>query len=40
MKSDVEKKIAARAVAAFDDIVPGPENKTRHKILNTIRWSL
>jgi len=37
MKSDVEKKIEARVVAAFDDIVPGPDAKARHEILNGVR---
>ena len=37
MKLDVEKKIDARVVAAFDDIVPGPDAKTRQEILNGVR---
>ena len=37
MKLDVENKIAARVVAAFEDIVPGPDAKARQKILNGVR---
>lgn len=37
MKSDVEKKIDARVVAAFEDIVPRPDAKARQEILNGIR---
>ena len=34
---DVERKIDARVVAAFDDIVPGPDAKTRQEILDGVR---
>jgi len=37
MKLDVEKKIDARVLAAFDGIVPGPDAKARQVILNTVR---
>ena len=37
MKLDVEKKIDARVLAAFDGIVPGPDAKARGEILNTVR---
>jgi hypothetical protein len=37
MKSDVERKIDARVVAAFDDIVPGPDAKTRQEALDGVR---
>jgi len=33
MKADIEKKINARATAAFEDIVAGMSNKTRNEIL-------
>ena len=37
MKLDVEKKIGARVVAAFEGIVPGPDAKARQEILNGVR---
>jgi hypothetical protein len=33
MKSDVEKTIDARVVAAFDDILPGSRSSVRQEIL-------
>jgi len=37
MKSDVAKKIDARVVDAFDDIVPGQGTKARQEVLNGVR---
>ena len=37
MKSDVEKTIEARVVAAFDDILPGTGNSARQEILRGAR---
>lgn len=37
MKSDVEKTIDARVLAAFDGIVAGPDAKARQEILNRVR---
>ena len=37
MKLDVERKIDARVLAAFDGVVPGPDAKARQEILNTVR---
>jgi hypothetical protein len=37
MKSDVEKKIDARVVAAFEDMIPGPDTKRGQEILNGVR---
>jgi vacuolar-type H+-ATPase subunit E/Vma4 len=33
MKSDIEKKIQSRVAAAFEDIIPGPQNKSGQEIL-------
>lgn len=37
MKSDVEKKIDTRVIAAFEDIVPGPDTKSGQEVLNGVR---
>jgi hypothetical protein len=37
MKSDVEKRIDARVVAAFEDIVPAAGAKARQQILDGVR---
>ena len=37
MKLDVEKKIGARVVAAFEGIIPRPDAKARQEILNGVR---
>lgn len=37
MKSDFEKKLDARVAAAFEDILPGTEIKSRQEILNGAR---